>query len=660
MHALDSVVMLLAVAVLTVIVCRRLHIPTMLGYLIVGFIAGPGVLHIISQTEATDFVGEIGIVFLMFSIGLEFSLPKLRAMKSLVFGLGTMQVVFTILLIMGIGLILNIPLLPSLALAGAMTVSSTAIVSKMMAGRGELGTHHGQMAMGVLLMQDIAVVPLMILLHTLAGDTSTLWEELGLAFLKMTVVLFVLLYLGEKLMRPWFNLVAKLEQSEVFMLNVLLITLGVAYLTELAGLSLALGAFVAGMLIAETQYRFQVEDDIRPFRDTLLGFFFITVGMKLDIAVLLDNYLQIFSFLAVLILLKAFVVYIVSRMSQHKRADAFQAAFYLAQGGEFGFVLLALALKDKLIHIETVQIGTAAILLSMLIAPLLITLAPWLVSKFAKKSWDEKSLDLHQMLVENMSKSDHVIIVGFGRTGQTVARMLKNEGINYYALDTNVERVQSARLAGEPIAFGDAKRKDILLAAGLNRAHMVILTSHLFKENEHILSVIMQQRPTMPVIVRTNSEEHARILGNKGAAGVISDEQETGLVLASEVMLHYGMPFYRVYNVIRSVRQNKYDVLKDIYLGDDEKAAAQGNKSIYRDSIQLPKEAFAVGRDLRSLPFSQLKVGLIGIRRGTKLIKKPEAEFVLIENDVVLVIGLPANVEQLKHVLLGGKEKKSS
>ena len=660
MHALDSVVMLLAVAVLTVIVCRRLHIPTMLGYLIVGFIAGPGVLHIISQTEATDFVGEIGIVFLMFSIGLEFSLPKLRAMKSLVFGLGTMQVVFTILLIMGIGLILNIPLLPALALAGAMTVSSTAIVSKMMAGRGELGTHHGQMAMGVLLMQDIAVVPLMILLHTLAGDTSTLWEELGLAFLKMTVVLFVLLYLGEKLMRPWFNLVAKLEQSEVFMLNVLLITLGVAYLTELAGLSLALGAFVAGMLIAETQYRFQVEDDIRPFRDTLLGFFFITVGMKLDIAVLLDNYIQVFSFLAVLILLKAFVVYIVSRMSQHKRADAFQAAFYLAQGGEFGFVLLALALKDKLIHIETVQIGTAAILLSMLIAPLLITLAPWLVSKFAKKSWDEKSLDLHQMLVENMSKSDHVIIVGFGRTGQTVARMLKNEGINYYALDTNVERVQSARLAGEPIAFGDAKRKDILLAAGLNRAHMVILTSHLFKENEHILSVIMTERPTLPVIVRTNSEEHARILGNKGAAGVISDEQETGLVLASEVMLHYGMPFYRVYNVIRSVRQNKYDVLKDIYLGDDEKATAQGNKSIYRDSIQLPKEAFAVGRDLRSLPFSQLKVGLIGIRRGTKLIKKPEAEFVLIENDVVLVIGLPANVEQLKHVLLGGKEKKSS
>lgn len=658
MHALDSVVMLLAVAVLTVIVCRRLHIPTMLGYLIVGFIAGPGVLHIISQTEATDFVGEIGIVFLMFSIGLEFSLPKLRAMKSLVFGLGSMQVVFTILLIMGIGLILKMPFLAALALAGAMTVSSTAIVSKMMAGRGELGTHHGQMAMGVLLMQDIAVVPLMILLHTLAGDTSTLWEDLGFALLKMTVVLFVLLYLGEKLMQPWFNLVAKLEQSEVFMLNVLLVTLGVAYLTELAGLSLALGAFVAGMLIAETQYRFQVEDDIRPFRDTLLGFFFITVGMKLDIAVLLDNYIQVFSFLAVLILLKAFVVYIVSRMSQHKRSDSFQAAFYLAQGGEFGFVLLALALKDELIHLETVQIGTAAILLSMLIAPLLITLAPWLVSKFAKKSWDEKSLDLHQMLVENMSKSDHVIIVGFGRTGQTVARMLKNEGINYYALDTNVERVQSARLAGEPIAFGDAKRKDILLAAGLNRAHMVILTSHLFKENEHILSVIMQQRPTLPVIVRSSSDENTRILGEKGASGVISDEQETGLVLASEVMLHYGMPFYRVYNIIRSVRQDKYSSLKDIYLGDDEKAAAQGSKSIYRDSIQLPQEAFAVGKELRSLPFSQLKVGLLGIRRGTKLIKKPEAEFVLMENDVVLVIGLPANVEQLKHILLGGKEKK--
>ncbi|MBR7001733.1 MAG: cation:proton antiporter [Neisseriaceae bacterium] len=656
MHALDSVVMLLAVAVLTVIICRRLHIPTMLGYLIVGFIAGPGVLHIISQTEATDFVGEIGIVFLMFSIGLEFSLPKLRAMKSLVFGLGSMQVIFTMLLIIGIGLILRMPFLVALALAGAMTVSSTAIVSKMMASRGELGSHHGQMVMGVLLMQDIAVVPLMILMHTLAGDTSTLWEDLGFALLKMAVVLFVLLYLGEKLMQPWFNLVAKLEQSEVFMLNVLLVTLGVAYLTELAGLSLALGAFVAGMLIAETQYRFQVEDDIRPFRDTLLGFFFITVGMKLDTAVLFDNYIQILSFLAVLIVLKAFVVYLVSRMGQHKRKDSFQAALYLAQGGEFGFVLLALALKDHLIAIDFVQIGTAAILLSMLIAPILIGVTPWIANKIFRQSWDEKAVDLHQMLVENMSKSDHVIIIGFGRTGQTVGRMLKAESINYYALDNNAERVQAARLAGEPIAFGDAKRKDILLAAGLKRARMVILTSHLFKENEHILSVIMAESPTLPVIVRSNSDDNARILGEKGASGVISDEQETGLVLASEVMLYYGMPFYRVYNIIRGVRQDKYGMLKDIYLGDDEKAAAQGSKSIYRDSIQLPQGAFAVGRELRALPFTQLKIELIGIRRGTQLIKKPAAEFTLIENDVVLVIGLPANVERLKHILLSGEK----
>lgn len=656
MHYLDSVVLVLAIAVVTVILCRRFQIPSMLGYLVVGFIAGPGVMRLIPQTPATEFLGEIGIVFLMFSIGLEFSLGRLRAMRKMVLGLGLAQVVGTMLAIVAIGYLLNMHWVSSLALAGALMVSSTAIVSRLMSERGDLGKMHGQMSMGVLLMQDIAVVPIMILMHSMAGDSNTLWQDLAFAMLKMAAVLVVMLYLGEKLMRPWFNLVAKQEQSELFMLNVLLVTLGVAYLTELAGLSLALGAFVAGMLIAETQYRFQVEDDIRPFRDVLLGFFFITIGMKMDIGVLFENYGKILSFVFVLIVIKALIVFFVSIRQKYEKKDAFQAALYLAQGGEFGFVLLALALKDTLIEEEIVQIGTAAILLSMIAAPFIIKAAPWLTGKIFKSEWDEKSVDLHAVLVENMGKNNHVILVGFGHAGQTVARLLKKEGINYYVLDLDAERVQAARLAGEPIAYGDAKRKDILLAAGLNRARLVLLSTHSVSANEHVLSTIMAIRPSLPVIIRSDTDEHIEPLCNQGAASVVSDDQEIGLVLATEALLNFDMPFYQVFNIIREVRQDRYDILKGLYLGSDEMADAQDAKNIYRDSILLTNGADAIGKNPKSLPFSRLKVGLLGIRRGASRLEHFSNDFTLQENDVMMVVGLPAEICQLKEIVLQGED----
>lgn len=282
--SLAHVVIVLLVSVITVIYCRKFNIPSMLGYLLVGFMAGPGMFSLIPKSHATDYLGEIGIVFLMFSIGLEFSLPKLKAMKKLVFGLGGLQVVISMLAIMGILMLMGTPFNWAFAVSGALAMSSTAIVSRILSEKTELGQPHGQMSMGVLLMQDIAVVPLMILIPALAGGSEgNLWAELGWAGLKMVVTLGVLFFVGNKVMSPWFRMVAKRKSSELFMINVLLVTLGVAYLTELEGLSLALGAFVAGMLLSETEYRFQVEDDIRPFRDILLGFFFITVGMKLDI-----------------------------------------------------------------------------------------------------------------------------------------------------------------------------------------------------------------------------------------------------------------------------------------------------------------------------------------------------------------------------------------
>lgn len=447
--SLAPIVVVLLVSVITVILCRKFNIPSMLGYLLVGFLAGPGMLSLIPKSHATDYLGEIGIVFLMFSIGLEFSLPKLRAMRRLVFGLGGLQVGVTMLSVMGILMLTGVPFNWAFAVSGALAMSSTAIVSRILSEKTELGQPHGQMAMGVLLMQDIAVVPLMILIPALAGGgDGNIWAALGLAFAKMLLTLGLLFFVGSKIMSRWFRMVAKRKSSELFMINVLLVTLGVAYLTELEGLSMALGAFVAGMLLSETEYRFQVEDDIRPFRDILLGFFFITVGMKLDIQALIGGWRQVLMLLAMLLVLKVLVVFAIAFKMKHSVGDSLKTALYLAQGGEFGFVMLAIAGQLDMVSPEWEQAATAAVLLSMIIAPFLLGGSDALVGRLVKSSWDMKSLDLHSMLVETMSKSDHVLIVGFGRGGQTVGRVLAQEDIPYFALDLDIVRVQVARSAG--------------------------------------------------------------------------------------------------------------------------------------------------------------------------------------------------------------------
>lgn len=653
MNYLDSVVLLLLVAVISVAVCRRFQIPTMLGYLIAGFIAGPGALGILSETPATEFVGEIGIVFLMFSIGLEFSLSKLKAMKDLVLGLGSMQVVFTILFFMAVLMNTGASWEYAFTLGAAFAMSSTAIVSKILGERSEINLKFGQMTMGVLLMQDIMAVPIMILIQSIGGGGEELMSLLLFAMLKMAAVLVVLLFLGEKLMRPWFRFIARQEIRELFMLNVLLVILGVAYLTSLAGLSLALGAFVAGILIAETQYRFQVEDDIKPFKDILLGFFFITVGMKLDLMLLAENYIIIIIFVAALIVMKAFIVFLVAAR-RHDKKDSFMAATYLGQGGEFGFVILSMGIQANLLDSQYAQIGTASILISMLVSPFVMKLAPKMKNAIFKTTWDEKSVDLHSMLVENMNKNEHVLIIGYGRAGQIVARLLQQQKITYYALDLSTDRVQAARLSGEPVAYGDAKRRDILMASGLKRAKLVVITMHSVKESEHIVDLVMKLRPTLPVIVRSVLDESIEPLMNLGAEEVVTDNREIGLGLATETMLYYGLPFRQVYDAIRQVRSNKYTSLNGLFLSSNEIVESQDAGLLYRDSLLVYPDSFICGKKIKDIPFKSLKVGLLGIRRNLHQIAEPDDELVIEPNDVIMVLGVPDSVRAVEAFMSEG------
>ena len=654
--SLAPIVIVLLVSVITVILCRKFNIPSMLGYLLVGFLAGPGMLSLIPKSHATDYLGEIGIVFLMFSIGLEFSLPKLRVMRRLVFGLGGLQVGITMLSVMGILMLTGVPFNWAFAVSGALAMSSTAIVSRILSEKTELGQPHGQMAMGVLLMQDFAVVPLMILIPALSGNggEGSLWAALGLAGLKMLITLGVLFVVGSKVMSRWFRMVAKRKSSELFMINVLLVTLGVAYLTELEGLSMALGAFVAGMLLSETEYRFQVEDDIRPFRDILLGFFFITVGMKLDVQALIGGWRQVLMLLAILLILKALVVFAIAFKMRHSVGDSLKTALYLAQGGEFGFVMLAIAGQLDMVSPELEQAATAAVLLSMIIAPFVLGSSDALVGRLAKSSWDMKSLDLHSMLVETMSKSDHVLIVGFGRGGQTVGRVLSQEDIPYFALDLDIARVQVARSAGEPVSFGDAKRREVLEAAGLGRAKMVVVTLNNMHETQHVLDNVLSMYPNMPVYVRATNDDYVKTFTDMGAEEAVSDTKETGLVLAGYAMLGNGASYRHVYQTMANIRHSRYAALEGLFVGSDDEAGFGENGETVRHAFPLAAEAYAVGKTVGTLPMAAYGIKLLFVRRRTGRIENPDASFTLEGGDVLVVAGKKEEIISFENWSLQG------
>ena len=418
-NTLDLVLLLLASSVVVVALFRSLQLPPVIGYLLVGALIGPNALKLMPDAEGTRHLAEFGVVFLMFTIGLEFSLPRLFSMKRLVFGLGLAQVVLTMLFILLFAALVGMPWRGAVALGGALAMSSTAVASKLLVERAELDSAHGRQVMGVLLFQDIAVVPLLILLPALAGEGNDLSITLLWAALKAVVTLVVVIFLGQRLMRAWFTVVARRKSTELFILNVLLITLGLSWFTELVGLSLALGAFLAGMLISETEYRFKVEEDIKPFRDVLLGLFFITVGMYLDPRLISQNALFVAALLVGLLLLKLLVVFVLSRLSGATTGVALRSGLWLCAGGEFGFVLLTLGMEKGLLSPVAAQSVLAALVLSLVIAPLLIHYSDKIVLRFVASEWLLRSMALTTLAARTITNDKHAILWGYGRTRRT-------------------------------------------------------------------------------------------------------------------------------------------------------------------------------------------------------------------------------------------------
>lgn len=646
-NSLSLVIILLATAVMVVVLCRLLHLPVMLGYLTVGILIGPHALAWIPDEAGTRDLAEFGVVFLMFSIGLEFSLARLKSMKRNVFGLGGAQVIVTMLVVMSFAALFGLDWRAGLALGGVLAMSSTAIVSKMLVERAELNLPYGQQMMGVLLFQDLAVVPLLIIIPALATNTSELYSTLAYATLKAIVVLLILLVFGQRIMRPWFHLVARQKSSELFMLNVLLITLGLAYFTELAGLSLALGAFVAGMLISETEYRYQVEEDIKPFRDVLLGLFFVTIGMKLDLLGVAGSLGWVALVLICLILLKGLVVTVLARAVEGNWGVALRSGIGLAQAGEFGFVLLTLADGSHLLNDETMQIVLAAMLLSMLIAPFLIQHGEAIARRFSAAEWTNRAMQMHQIAVQSMGSNSHVIICGYGRSGGTLARFLEDENLSFIALDLDSRRVREAAATQKRVVYGDAAKREVLMAAGLMRAKALVIS---YKDNPSALAIlrhVKELRPDLPVVVRTNDDTHVESLKDAGAAEVVAEVLEGSVMLASQALLMAGVPLNRVIRRVQENRAHRYAVFSG-YLRNAQSEIAEANDSLQSRflGVLLKADSMAVGKRLGEIGLDELHIEVNAVRRHNVRGAKPSEDMLLQVGDVLVLLGLPEALQQ--------------
>ena len=494
--------------------------------------------------------------------------------------------------------------------------------------------------LGILLFQDLAVVPLLILIPALAREPAGLVAELSRASLKAAVVLAILLFFGQRPMRAWFHLVAKQKSSELFVLNVLLITLGLAYVTEFAGLSLALGAFIAGMLISETEYRYQVEDDIKPFRDVLLGLFFVTIGMKLNILLVYENLVSVIAILLMLISLKTLLITGLSRLFGSNTGAALRTGVDLAQGGEFGFVLLSVAAPLNLVPEPVLQTVLAAMVLSMLAAPFIIERSERIVRHFSGAEWLARAMDLHQVAVRSMAANQHVVICGYGRSGQTLARVLAKERVPIIALDVDPERVKEAASAGEQVVYGDAARREVLIAAGLVRARALVIAVADSALALRVLAQVRELRPGLPVVVRTLDDTDLDRLKEAGATEVHAEIMEGSLMLASHTLMLLGVPLSRVVKHIRETRAHRYSLLRGFFHGEtdaSEDAAHKENKLLH--SVRIAPGAAAVGKTLRELELEQGSVEIKAVRRRNVATQVPEPDARIEAGDVLVLLG---------------------
>jgi len=653
---LPQLLVLLAFSVLVVALFRRLKLPPIVGYLAVGMLLGPHLLNLASDGIA-PVLAELGVVFLVFTLGLEFSLPRMVAMGREAIGLGGLQVALTTATFAGLLWAFGTQPLVACVVGGALAMSSTAIVIQQLAEQGELNRTHSRLAVGILLFQDLAFVPLLALESAMSRseDLFDPWVIVG-AVVRAAIALALVLTFLRWIVRPLFHEIGRARSTELFTLAALLVSLGAAWATNAVGLSMALGAFLAGMLLAETEYRHQIEVVIRPFRDVLLGLFFITVGTLLDLSLLSQRLWLVLLLVVGLLIVKASLVTLITRRTAASTRKALRTGIVLAQGSEFGFALLTLMLNQHLADAAVVQPLLAAIVLSMVLSPLLIRHNRGIAAFITRQSSEPPSSQERELApTQESAKSDHVIVCGFGRVGQNVARVLEGQGFEYIALDMDTQRVRAARQAGDPVVYGDGAQSEILQAVGLDRCSVLVVSFADPDVALHIVRSVRELRPELPILVRTQDDSKLDLLQRAGATEVVPETLEASLMLVSHLLLLLNVPVSRVVKTVGDIRNHRYAMLRRVFRVDDPRRLDQIHE--FREELRtvvLPPRAFGVGKRLNDLHLDQTEVTVTAIRREGIVGRQPDASMELREGDVVVLYGTPEALQHAENRLLMG------
>ncbi|MCP4472306.1 MAG: potassium transporter KefB [Gammaproteobacteria bacterium] len=650
---LNEILIILILSVVGIAVFRRLDIPAVLGYLVVGLLAGEHAFGWIHDRHVLEQIAEIGVVFLLFTIGLEVSIPRLIAMRNIVFGIGLVQVIISTLSTMVLGLWMGLSWQAAFAVGGALTMSSTAIVTKLLTENYELHLPHGNISLGVLLFQDLAVVPFLVLIPILADQAETsLLLPISLALVKGALAFAVIFYAGQYLVRPAVRAVATTHSHELFTLFILLIALLAAWLTWQLGLSLAMGAFLAGIMLAETEYQHHIENEIRPFRDVLMGLFFISVGSQFDWHIIISKPVVVAVLTLGLIIGKGGAITIITAAAGYMRGVAIKAGILLGQGSEFGFAVLAVAIATGLLDLDLSQPIIAAIILSMAISPLLIKHNEAIACRYDPVYRDSLGKNESTITDACQNLEGHVILCGFGRTAQNLAQFLSRVGTPFIALEIEADIVNEAREAGEPVFLGDSSNPDILRHAGISRARVLVISFTEIKTSEHIAQAARTLNSEIPMIIRTRDDRHLERLLECGADEVIPDTVESSMMLAKHTLSALGEEQQSIDEMLDEARAGHYARVRAFFHSiDDVDLDTPDHHHLH--SIEILGTYHAVDRSIDSLKCLD-KISIIALRRNGVSSSDPLSEVALLAGDVLVIEGHPNDIQAAEIEIMAG------
>ena len=647
---LRELIILLAVSLPITYVFHRAKLPALVGFLVTGVLIGPFGAAVITETSVVERLADIGVVLLLFTVGLEFSIAEIvKSSRPFLIG-GGIQVLLTVAVVLGLAMLLGFPLPQALLFGFLASLSSTAIVLKMYSDRNDLDSTHGRLSTGILLFQDIAVVPMMLLLPVLseagAGGAVTLVSvlvSLGKALLGLIGVFF-----AARLVVPFLlHQVIRLRNREMFFLLIVLLCLGTAWTTYSLGLSLALGAFLAGLIISESEYSHHITAEITPFRDYFASIFFISVGMLLHTDFFRARWPMLLLVTIILVLVKTGVVVATAAVLRYPKRNSLLAGLGLAQIGEFSFLLAQQGQERGLMAADTFQMFINASILSMLAAPFIIQAGPWIVARIPElnPSSEDKA--------SSCSLTGHTVIAGYGLNGQNLAKTLKATHIPYVLLEVNVDTIRKARDEGESIIYGDITRKDVLQRAGVECAKVIVFAISDFDATRIAVRLARQLNPSLFILIRTRYAVDVDELYKLGADQVIPEEFETSIEIFSRVLHEYHIPGNVIANQVQLVRFGGYKMLRGLSLDQENLgriAALFAGATV--DNIQISTDSPAQGKTLRELDIRKHSgATVIAIARNGEAVTNPGPDFVLQADDIVVLLGAHADLDKAVNLL---------